>query len=203
VKRSKSAVIRNVPDKLPLLPERVNSPVIRLLYVGRLDPVKGIDFLLSVLDKLSNKYTFQLEVLGRGPSEAALQARYALSAWVKFHGFVSSDEVAITMAQADLFCMPSLWAEVYGLVTAQALQIGIPVIGSRTGGTVELVRDGETGVLVEPGDKAAWYAAFEQIFSNLSLLETWRQNTLKYKYQFDEEVIGDAYNKFSMLHHQA
>ena len=54
---------------LPTLPERGKAGYIRLLFAGRLDPVKGIDFLLRTLDKMSSAYKFHLTVLGTGPDE--------------------------------------------------------------------------------------------------------------------------------------
>ncbi len=92
--------------------------------------------------------------------------------------------------------MPSLWVETYGIVTAQALQIGMPVIGSRMGGTAELVRDEETGLLVAPGNTAQWQAAFRRIFSAPSHLEAWRANALRHNDEFAADRIGTAYEAF-------
>ena len=196
VRRSPAAVIRNVPDELPSLPARNPSDAPRLLYAGRLESIKGILFLLNVLASLAPAHLFHLTVLGTGTLEAELRERYGECQWVTFKGFVPRADVAQAMAQADVFCMPSLWSETYGIVTAQALQIGTPVIGSRNGGTVELVRHEETGLLVAPGDAVAWRTAFERIFSTPLALEVWRANALRHSDEFGAERIGDAYEAF-------
>ena len=134
--------------------------------------------------------------MGTGPLEESLRYRYQDISWIDFYGFVDRTIVAQEIAQADLFCMPSLWAETYGIVTAQALQVGTPVIGSNIGGTTELVRNLETGVLVEPGDKEAWKSEFIKIFEYPSILRGWSENTVKYKGEFDSGVILKSYLNF-------
>ncbi len=196
IEKSPNIVIRNVSDDLPPLPKRTQSKKVRLIYVGRIDPIKGVDFLLEILKDLSPTYDFHLTILGSGPQEASLKQQYESQPWVTFKGFVDRSEVATSIAQSDLLCMTSLWAETYGLVTAQALEIGTPVIGSNIGGTVELVRHNKTGLLLEPGDKKSWTAAFQKIFTEPKMLEEWRSNTEKYKNEFDADTIGIAYEKF-------
>ncbi|MGZ9108702.1 MAG: glycosyltransferase [Micavibrio sp.] len=196
VSRSLSCVIRNVPEEIPSLPEREKSDYIRLLFAGRLDPVKGIGFLLRTLDKMSSAYKFHLTVLGTGPDEQRLKAEFGQKTWVTFRGFVPKDDVAAALAESDLYCMPSLVAESYGLVTAQALRLGTPVIGSDAGGTAELVRDDITGILLPPGDGEAWQDAFSKIFSNPELLTAWRENAVRHAYEFDEKAIGQAHDAF-------
>lgn len=193
---SLSCVIRNIPEEIPPLPERGTSDHIRLLFAGRLDPVKGIGFLLRTLDKMSSAYRFHLTVLGTGPDEQRLKAEFGQKSWATFRGFVAKDEVATALAQSDLYCMPSLVAESYGLVTAQALQLGTPVIGSDTGGTAELVRNGVTGILLPPGNEQAWQDAFSKIFANPELLDAWRENAARHAYEFDEKAIGQAHDVF-------
>src|SRR5690606_36114054 len=89
IENSLSRVIRNVPDDIPPLPERKSAEHIRLLFVGRLHPIKGIGFLLKTLDGLSETYNFHLTILGTGPSEEALREQYGEKSWVTFRGFVS------------------------------------------------------------------------------------------------------------------
>ncbi len=191
-----SRVIRNVPEALPASAARTTSGKVRLLFAGRLDPVKGIDFLLKTLDSLSSLYDFHLTVLGTGPSEKRVRTRFEHKKWVTFRGFVPGSEVAQALTQSDLYCIPSLMAESYGLVTAQALQLGTPVIGSNIGGTSELVRDGVTGILVPPGDAAAWRGAFLKVFSDTNVLAQWHENAIRHAHEFDEDLIAQAHEEF-------
>jgi glycosyltransferase involved in cell wall biosynthesis len=191
------AVIKNVPDSLPPLPEYTPSKEIKLAFAGRLASGKGIDFLLSVLDGLSSRFTFKIDILGTGPLEPFLREQYKKKSWAIFHGFVSRERVACTIARADLCCMPSLWPETYGLVTAQALQIGTPVIGSDIGGTRYLVRHGKTGILVTPGDKAAWASILSELFTSPIKLQSLRQEAFAFRKDFDDALIIEAYEAFS------
>jgi len=196
VKRSLSCVIRNIPEDGAMPAVKVNSDHVRLLFVGRLDPVKGIEFLLRTLDKLSHLHNFHLNVLGKGPSEQQLKSEFGNKKWVTFRGHVPREEVASALIDSDLYCIPSLVAESYGLVTAQALQLGTPVIGSNAGGTAELVRDGITGILAPPGNENAWQEALSKILSNRKLLTQWHENAVRYAHEFDKETIGQAYDNF-------
>ena len=194
---SPKAVIRNVSDPLPDLSPYQPLTQLRLAYAGRLDPVKGIDFLLDVLEPLAQHFDFRLDIYGTGNLEELLRARYAKKKWAVFHGFVPRDQVAEALAQADLFCMPSLWNEIYGLVTAQALRSGTPVIGSNIGGTSYLVRDGVTGVLVEPGNTEAWRGAFSSLLGSRDQLACLRQGAEAYKEEFSDDAIATQYENFS------
>jgi len=141
-------------------------------------------------------HDFHLDVLGTGPCEKRLQTRFGHKKWVAFHGFVPGSEVTQALIKSDLYCIPSLIAESYGLTTAQALQLGTPVIGSSIGATTELIRNGITGVLVPPGDTLAWRAAFLRVFSNRNLLAQWHQNAIRHAHEFDEDIIGQAHEEF-------
>ncbi|WP_235188601.1 glycosyltransferase [Catenovulum agarivorans] len=192
-------VIKNSPERVSYMKHLYASGPIRLVYVGRLDPVKGIDFLLDVLESLSVEYSFVLDVLGSGPLEGELKSRFGTFPWCKFHGFVSSSVVSSYISSADIFCMPSQWAEVYGLGTALALQFGVPVVGSDIGGTSSLVRHDVTGILVEPNNKQQWRDAFRKLFSDSPTMERLRQGAQKHQSEFSDDYIADKYDKLSAL----
>ncbi|MDD3019928.1 MAG: glycosyltransferase [Alphaproteobacteria bacterium] len=199
---SHCAVIPNVPDDLPEeLPVRVKDGTIRLLYVGRIEKIKGIDFLLQVLDQLAG-HKFHLDVLGAGAQESELRTKYKDRSWVTFHGFVDKDTVMEYSAKADLFCMPSLWAETYGMVTARALQLGTPVIGSAIGGTKELVRHEKTGVLLEPGNLEDWKAEFLRIFNNPDIIGRWQDGAKDHADDYSKSSIGEKYQDLLTALHQ-
>ena len=196
IRNSPACVIRNVPECVGPALTRDRSGKVSLLYAGRLDPVKGTEFLLDMLAQLSRVYRFHLTVLGTGPSEQKLRDKYGRESWVTFRGHVSRDEVAKALMQHDIYCIPSLVPESYGLVTAQALKLGTPVIGSNIGGTAELIRDGVTGMLVPAGDSKAWTEVFSAIFSNPELLNNWHRNVAAHAHEFDEDVIVQAHEEF-------
>lgn len=198
VRERPHAVIRNIPDDpAPDVPVRsARDDRLRLIYVGRLHETKGIDLLMKALDRLSGRHRFTLSILGTGPLEASLKDAFGGKDWACFEGFVDQSVVAERVAAADLMAVPSIWSEVYGRVTVQALQSGVPVIGSNKGGTAELVRHGVTGLLVEPGDLDAWTAALDTLMGDPDRLAELRAGAAAHADEFDPNRIAARYEDF-------
>jgi glycosyltransferase involved in cell wall biosynthesis len=125
-----------------------------VLVAARLHPEKGYEHLFDALPLLKSRLDRPLTLLvaGTGPFEAEYRERVrALGCRdvVRFLGF--RHDVPTLMAAADLFVLPSV-AEAFGLVLAEALYLGVPVVATRVGGIPEIVDDGIDGVLVPPAD---------------------------------------------------
>lgn len=114
------------------------------LFVGRLSAEKGIDVLMRAMDHLPN---CQLNMIGSGPEESLLGGR----ANVRKFGFLPRDQISGHMHRASYLLMPSIWYENFPLTLVEAFASGLPVIASRIGAMAELVEDGKTGLLFEPG----------------------------------------------------
>ena len=133
-----------------------------LLTVGRLVPRKGIDTVLRALpDVIEALPDLMYLVVGTGPDRARLErlsADLGLEAHVRFCGEVPHDALPRYYSAADLFVMPAREdppdVEGFGLVFLEANACGTPVVGARTGGIPDAIRDGETGLLVPPGRPA-------------------------------------------------
>jgi glycosyltransferase involved in cell wall biosynthesis len=128
-----------------------------VLFVGNLVPVKGVEQLLAAMRGVDAG----LVVVGDGPLRAELEAlarSLGVDGRVRFAGARPHDEVPQWLGACDLLCLPS-WHEGCPNVVLEALACGRPVVGTRTGGVGEHVRDGENGFLVPPGDGAALSAA--------------------------------------------
>jgi len=131
------------------------------LYVGRLEPIKGLDTLLGALAQLhAGGLPLQLLVVGgdtdETPSghEAQLRQRIrslGLEASVRFAGAQPQDALRTYYVAADVTVLPSYY-ESFGMVALEAMACGSPVVGSRVGGLTTTVRDGVTGYLVPEGD---------------------------------------------------
>ena len=134
-----------------------------LLTVARLDYHKGIDTVIRALPAIRAVFpTACYAVAGIGSRRDALErlvAELGLGDAVRLLGFVSDDELPALYNAADLFVLASrrydLLVEGFGISIVEASASGLPVIGSRSGGIPEAIRDGETGFLVEPEDPAA------------------------------------------------
>jgi len=142
-----------IPNGLPPVEsrwERRGGVVKRLLFVGRLTRIKGLDVLLSALDGLKDQ-EWELDVVGDGPQRAefeTLSEHLGLSDRVRFHGF--QDDPQDWMVGRDLLVFPLL-DEGMPLVLMQAIQVGLPVIASDIEPVRELAFEGAD--LPLPGDE--------------------------------------------------
>jgi len=124
-----------------------------ILFVGRLEPLKGVDRLINAVASLENAATINLTVVGgddNSTEKARLQAvasRMKLSSQVNFVGAIDQSELPIHYNAADVCVMPSYY-ESFGLAALEAAACGTPVVASEVGGLPAIVKDGETGYLV-------------------------------------------------------
>jgi glycosyltransferase involved in cell wall biosynthesis len=132
-----------------------------ILYAGVLTPLKGVHILIDAFARLAQDHPqAQLILAGRPQNEAYVRElraqieRLGLEGRVWFTGQVPQAELARWMGRARVLVLPSL-SEGLGRVVVEAMAAGTPVVGSCVGGIPEIVRDGETGFLVQPGDAAA------------------------------------------------
>jgi glycosyltransferase involved in cell wall biosynthesis len=130
----------------------------RLLYVGRIDPRKGIATAIRALALLPVATT--LRVVGGGDDAHAreladLARGLGLADRVSFDGARSRDDLQAVYAAADALVFPVEWAEPWGLVPLEAMACARPVIATGTGGSAEYLRDEENCLLYPAGDAAA------------------------------------------------
>lgn len=165
----------------PTEPAPATAPTgrMRLLFVGRLVERKGVTVLLQALADLPAGRRPELHIVGDGPLRAALATRaerLGLAGDVVFHGFVAEAELARLYGDCEAFVLPAIVdekgdTEGLGVVLIEALAHGKPAIASAAGGIVDIVRDGETGLLVPPGDPEALRTAITRLEADPALRE--------------------------------
>ena len=141
------------------------ASAIDLLYVGQLIRGKGVHLLLEAMAKMKSPRT--LDIVGTGNMEGELKAiasRLGLGERVRFNGF-QPDSLA-WMRRAACVVVPSFWQEPYGLVAAEAVALGRPVVAFAIGGLPEACHGKAT--LVPPGDVMALAKALDLNFGNSS-----------------------------------
>lgn len=122
-----------------------------VVYAGRLAPEKGLATLLRAA-ALSHQ---RLVLAGSGPEEQTLRKLAGeVGADVAFTGYLDRPELKRVIGEARALVLPSEWYENAPISVLEAYALGRPVIGTRIGGIPELIADGETGSLVEPGNAA-------------------------------------------------
>ncbi len=160
-----------LPSPTPASASAVNTGPFTVLFVGRLVERKGVDVLLDAAARLNPAQDFRVVIVGDGPERPALEARAAqlgLAAVVQFRGRVSAEELARAYATSQVCVLPAVVdrrgdTEGLGVVLLEAMTHGVPVIGSNVGGITDIVTDGETGLLVPPGDAEALAAAITRL----------------------------------------
>jgi glycosyltransferase involved in cell wall biosynthesis len=134
-------------------PKAYRGSAPRLLCVGRLIPIKGHIVLLRAFARAQEEVPgLELGIAGRGPMEPALKAlarELGVADSVRFLGYVSPIQEAIE--RSAIVVVPSM-GEGFGMVALEAMERARPVVAAGIGGLGELVRHGETGLLVEPGE---------------------------------------------------
>lgn len=138
----------------------------RLLFVGRLAVEKGLPVLLDALVQArKERPTLRLTVVGDGPERAAIEAQaraLELTDIVEFTGYKGQEEVAEMLRHVTALVLPS-YAEGVPVVLMEALAAGLPVVSTRVAGIAELVEDGVSGRLVDPGDRDALTQAILEV----------------------------------------
>lgn len=156
------------------------SPV-RLVHLGRIDPVKGTDVLIRALAGAPD-LAVELDIYGivQGEGEAWLESLRELRSddrRVRFHPAVPHEMVSDLLADYDLAVVPSQWMETGPLVVLEAFAAGVPVVGSCLGGIADKVKDGVDGVLVRPFNSvAAWQRALRRCAEDRGFLQSLAQS---------------------------
>jgi colanic acid/amylovoran biosynthesis glycosyltransferase len=136
-------------------PEATATDGSRLLFVGRLDRIKGLGPLLeAVADLHRQDRPLTLMLVGDGPDRQWAEQRAAdlgIGTAVEFLGYRSPGEIADLLAAADIFVLPS-FAEGVPVVLMEAMAAHLPVVTTSVGGITELVEHGRSGLVVPPGD---------------------------------------------------
>lgn len=163
--------------------ERPTRSPIRIGYLGRFDPIKGVHDLVAAVAGLPPELPLSLELRGpvRSAGEQAVVAELRGLAGgdsrISFAPAVPPADVPGVLAGYDLLACPSLCHEGGPTVAIEAHAAGTPVIGSAIGGLAELIADGVDGRLVPPGDRAALAAVLREVATDpAGTVDRWRRH---------------------------
>jgi phosphatidylinositol alpha-mannosyltransferase len=152
---------------------RFDDGIPNILFVGRLEPRKGIPVLLKSIDLIQN-YTsspFRLIVVGSSCFLSYYQSLVPVrfKSRVVFTGEVSFEELPQYYKTSHIFCSPALYGESFGIVLIEAMAAGLPVVASRNDGYCKVIEDGVTGLLVSPQKPQALAAAIARLLDSEKL----------------------------------
>jgi len=165
-----------------------------VMAVARLEKVKGINCLIEAAarSELRRRSDLQILVIGDGSERKNLESlteKLNLKEKVKFLGEIPNAEIPEYLSAADCFVLPSL-KEGFGIALLEAQAAGVPVIGTKVGGILDLIEDGKTGLLVEPGNPEAIAEAINKIYAGLKFPQI---NLAKYNWQQIAENVYETY----------
>jgi glycosyltransferase involved in cell wall biosynthesis len=156
------------------------SDRLRVGFVGRLIPHKGVDVLIEAV---AGDERMSLEIFGAGPESVALVRsadRLGIGDRVIFHGHVDEEDIPGTYRQFDVLAVPSVpmpgWLEQFGRVVVESQSSGVPVVASSSGALPDVV--GEVGLLVPPNDPDALRAALGRFLDEPGLWSRLREGGL-------------------------
>ena len=151
-----------------------------ILYVGALLTIKGVDILPEVISKVCDVVPEALFVfVGAGPLKDLLVSdieKRGLSGNAMFAGSKIHEELPLWYGASDLMVLPTT-SEGLGMVVREAISTGLPVVASNVGGVPDVVKDGETGYLTEPGDTYSVSEAIIKVLGDKGFRETVRKHS--------------------------
>ncbi|MFF1479979.1 glycosyltransferase [Streptomyces sp. NPDC058301] len=136
-----------------------------VLYLGRLAEAKGVRLLMAAWDEITadGGVGVPLVVAGAGPLEREVTAWAAGRDDVRYVGLYDPAQCREAVARSVAVVAPSTWLEAFGLVVVEAMAAGVPAVAAGHGAFVELVEDGVTGLLHQPGEPASLASCLRRI----------------------------------------
>ncbi len=167
-----------------------------ILFVGRIEPLKGIDQLLRAAASLKNGHKLRLMIIG-GDAQSqdeikrleALSRDLKIEDWVTFQGMVKHEELPLFYNAADVCVVPSYY-ETFGLVALESIACGTPVVASDVGGASTVIRQGETGYVVPDNSP-------HSLAGKISLILSGQSPNMKSAEQIRESVAGFSWAKIA------
>jgi len=180
---------------------RLEKPT--LLFVGGNIQRKGLPLVLQALQQLENKFPdLSLRILGKNQNLEKMKRlvnSMGLADRVYFEGWVPPTELSLYYRNAAIFIMPSLM-EGYGLVYLEAMSQGLPVIAGNVGGSRELIKHEQNGLLVDPLQVEDLVRSIEVLLTDLKLREKVIQGGFETILGLDpESMITETYRYYSQL----
>ncbi len=162
--------------------ETGNNGPVKLIFIGRLQPQKGVLMLINAVSAFSPGQ-FTLDIYGKEErnSDYFNQCISAVNKAtnISWHGALNSDDVLGTLGRFDMLCLPSAFSEMSPLVIQEAFAAGVPVLASRVYGNAEQVQHGVNGLLFDFNSAQSLSEQLQRILADRQLLYRMRGNISK------------------------
>lgn len=162
---------------------------LRIGFLGRLHPTKGLDVLLDACQSMAGT-DWELRIGGSGAPAQEERLRTLGDPRISFLGWQNTRDF---LAKVDVMVVPSIWNDPLPRVVFEAFCAGVPVVGSRIGGIPEMIEHGRTGYLVEPGDVAGLKATLSNLIAAPRTATDMRPACLERAHHFTADRFVDDY----------
>ena len=163
-------VVKNVIAEPVINPNKTTC--FSLLFLGLLGQNKGIYDLLDCLNEHKSVFSGKLKLFVGGNGEISkvtqIISKYGLNDIVSFEGWVSGDKKIELLNKVDAYILPS-YHEGLPISILEAMSYSLPIISTNVGGIPEILKNGENGFIMSPGDKDAMYRAILELMNNEKL----------------------------------
>ncbi len=190
-------VIPNPIEPPKMNPSQKDDTALHLVFLGNIFEQKGIFDLLRAMEGLSGVV---LHIGGKGDTARMQQEirNFGLENSVVYHGFVSGEEKEKLFQTGDVYVLPS-YSEGLPVSILEAMSYGMPVVASRIGGIPDIIDEGETGLMITPGDIAALRAAITELLNDkgkrMAMGRNAEKESKKYLPQCIEKELKALYEK--------
>ena len=161
--------IARIPNGVVVGPNPASLNTNRVLYVGRLAQIKGVDILLQAWTQVIQAWpNLKLVIIGDGPMREQLEAfakDAGISESIEFHGFLTQAEIQTQLREGGIYVQPSR-SEGLSNSLLEAMAAALPCIATAVGGNIDLIQHKETGLLVAPEDPSALASAIDGLLLN-------------------------------------
>lgn len=175
-----------------------DMPMKKILYLGRLEKRKGIEFLIDAFKELKKKYpNVCLDIAGSGAKQKYLE-RYVKQGKIsdiQFLGYVSEQDKIKLMANADLYCSPAPYGESFGIVLLESMAVGVPIVAGNNAGYSGVLTDKGRLSLVNPRSIVDFTQRLEIMLFDNDIRELWSKWAVKEIKKYDFSKITDKYEK--------
>ena len=189
------------PDVYAQHLDTVNSDISKLqkpifIFAGHLIPRKGLRELLKaclLLKKRGHK-DYTLLILGDGPERQYLETfvhSHDLKTQVEWVGEVKYEYVGAYFKHSDIFVFPTR-EDVWGMVLVEAMMFGLPILGSKWGGAVEMVQNDENGYIFDPHDPETLADAMERFIQNPELIQTMGAKSRQIMSEYTPDSVAES-----------
>lgn len=190
-----------VHNGVPAVSVKIEKPKdnIVFVYISQLTASKGIKMLLPCFVSLTKNFpekNLELLILGDGPERPFVEDYAAKAPNIKFLGKLPSEAVMVTLAQANIFVLPTIRKEGFPMSIVEAMLCELAILASDIGGIKDAVIDNETGLLLQAGNEVDLYDKMLQLVSKPEDLARLSKNArLKAEAEFTSDIMYKNYMK--------